>query len=84
MLSNGSDFDQTKGHKDFVPAMISRGAASADSAMIILDSSLGNFEAGFERRGQTREHLIILRALGCRKGISIIPSGYHKAPNFVN
>jgi len=53
------------GHKDFVPAMISRGAASADSGLVILDASLGNFEAGFERRGQTREHLIILRALGC-------------------
>ena len=63
-----------KGHKDFVPAMISRGAASADSAMIILDSSLGNFEAGFERRGQTREHLIILRALGCRKGTHLMLS----------
>ena len=45
--------------------MISRGAASADSGLVILDASLGNFEAGFERRGQTREHLIILRALGC-------------------
>ena len=40
------------GHKDFVPAMISRGAASADSGLVILDASLGNFEAGFERRGQ--------------------------------
>jgi len=53
------------GHKDFVPAMISRGAASSDSGLVILDASIGNFESGFERRGQTREHLIILRALGC-------------------
>ena len=53
--------------KDFIPAMISKGAAAADSAMIIIDASPGNFESGFNKRGQTREHLIIIRALGCSK-----------------
>ena len=47
--------------------MISKGAAAADSAMIIIDASPGNFESGFNKRGQTREHLIIIRALGCSK-----------------
>jgi translation elongation factor EF-1alpha len=33
------------------------GAAQADCALLVVDSSNGEFEAGFSRGGQTREHL---------------------------
>ncbi|XP_059637667.1 uncharacterized protein LOC132279655 isoform X2 [Cornus florida] len=52
------------GHKDFVPNMIS-GATQADAAILVIDASVGSFEAGMDiTGGQTREHARLIRSFG--------------------
>ncbi len=43
------------------------GAAQADLALLAVDASPGEFEAGFERGGQTREHALLVRSLGVKE-----------------
>ncbi|KAL1510662.1 hypothetical protein AB1Y20_009539 [Prymnesium parvum] len=51
------------GHRSYVPNMIA-GACQADVAVLMISARKGEFEAGFERGGQTREHMLLCRALG--------------------
>ena len=51
------------GHKTFVPSMIS-GAAQADVAVLVISARKGEFETGFERGGQTREHILLVKTAG--------------------
>ncbi|PWY98741.1 hypothetical protein BCV70DRAFT_201535 [Testicularia cyperi] len=59
------------GHRDFIPNMIS-GAAQADSALLVIDSIQGAFEAGFGPNGQTREHALLVRSLGVQQLVVVV------------
>lgn len=54
------------GHKDFVPQMIG-GVSQADMALLVVDSITGEFEAGFNMDGQTKEHTLLAKNLGIDK-----------------
>ncbi|KAJ7276372.1 P-loop containing nucleoside triphosphate hydrolase protein [Mycena haematopus] len=59
------------GHKTFVPSMIS-GAAQADIAILVVSARKGEFETGFEKGGQTREHIMLVKTAGVSKLIIAI------------
>lgn len=59
------------GHKTFVPSMIS-GAAQADVAILVISARKGEFETGFEKGGQTREHIMLVKTAGVSKLIVVI------------
>lgn len=59
------------GHKNYVPDMI-MGAAMADTAALVISARKGEYEAGFEREGQTREHAQLARSLGVQNLIVIV------------
>ena len=48
------------------------GASQADVAVLIVSARTGEFEAGFEKSGQTREHAMLARALGAERIIVVI------------
>jgi peptide chain release factor subunit 3 len=43
------------------------GAAQADVAVLVISARKGEFETGFERDGQTREHTTLAKTLGIRR-----------------
>ncbi|THH07475.1 hypothetical protein EW145_g3357 [Phellinidium pouzarii] len=59
------------GHKTYVPSMIS-GAAQADVAVLVISARKGEFETGFEKGGQTREHVMLVKTAGVAKIIIAI------------
>lgn len=59
------------GHKNYVPNMIS-GAALSDIAGLVVSARKGEFEAGFELNGQTREHALLAKSLGVQILIVIV------------
>lgn len=59
------------GHKSFVPNMIG-GAAQADVAILVISARKGEFETGFDRGGQTREHAMLAKTAGVKHVIILI------------
>lgn len=48
------------GHKTYVPNMIG-GASQADIGILVISARKGEYETGFEKGGQTREHAILAK-----------------------
>jgi len=54
------------GHRDFIKNMIT-GTSQADAAVLIVAAGTGEFEAGYAKTGQTREHLLLAFTLGVKE-----------------
>jgi peptide chain release factor subunit 3 len=48
------------------------GAAQADVALLVISARKGEFETGFEKGGQTREHIMLVKTAGVNKVIVVI------------
>lgn len=59
------------GHKSYVPNMIS-GASQADVGVLVISARKGEFETGFEKGGQTREHVQLAKTLGVSKLVVVV------------
>jgi peptide chain release factor subunit 3 len=59
------------GHKNYVPNMIG-GAAQADVAILVISARKGEFEAGFDKGGQTREHARLVKTIGVKHLLVVI------------
>lgn len=59
------------GHKTFVPSMI-EGAAQADIGILVISARKGEFETGFEKGGQTREHALLAKTAGVKRLILVV------------
>ena len=59
------------GHRGFVPNMIC-GTSQADLAVLVISARKGEFETGFERGGQTREHAMLAKTAGVKHLIVLV------------
>ncbi|KAJ3025450.1 UNVERIFIED_CONTAM: translation termination factor GTPase eRF3 [Siphonaria sp. JEL0065] len=59
------------GHKNFVPSMM-EGAAQADVGVLVISARKGEFETGFEKGGQTREHAMLCKTVGVKRMILVV------------
>ncbi|TRX90835.1 hypothetical protein FHL15_008239 [Xylaria flabelliformis] len=59
------------GHKTYVPSMIG-GAAQADVGVLVISARKGEYETGFEKGGQTREHAMLAKTQGVNKLVVVI------------
>lgn len=50
-------------HDVFCPE---QGAVQADVGILVISARKGEFETGFDRGGQTREHALLAKTLGVR------------------
>merc|ERR1712185_390152 len=56
------------GHRDFIKNMIT-GTSQADVAILMIASPGGEFEAGWSKEGQTREHALLAFTMGVKQMI---------------
>jgi peptide chain release factor subunit 3 len=54
------------GHKNYVPNMV-QAASQADVGILVISARKGEYEAGFEKGGQSREHAVLAKTQGVNK-----------------
>jgi len=54
------------GHRDFIKNMIT-GTSQADVAILMIASPTGEFESGWSKEGQTREHALLAFTMGVKQ-----------------
>ncbi|KAH7070161.1 P-loop containing nucleoside triphosphate hydrolase protein [Paraphoma chrysanthemicola] len=59
------------GHKTYVPNMIG-GASQADVGILVISARKGEYETGFEKGGQTREHAMLAKTQGVNKLVIVV------------
>lgn len=59
------------GHKTYVPNMIG-GASQADVGLLVISARKGEYETGFEKGGQTREHAMLAKTQGVNKLVIVV------------
>jgi len=69
------------GHRDFIKNMIT-GTSQADCAILMIAGGQGEFEAGYAKNGQTREHALLAYTLGVREMIVCINKMDDKSVNW--
>eukprot|EP00455_Lapot_gusevi_P042265 TRINITY_DN498_c0_g1_i5.p2 TRINITY_DN498_c0_g1~~TRINITY_DN498_c0_g1_i5.p2 ORF type:complete len:441 (+),score=189.27 TRINITY_DN498_c0_g1_i5:88-1410(+) len=69
------------GHRDFIKNMIT-GTSQADCAILMIASGQGEFEAGYAKTGQTREHALLAYTLGVKQMIVCINKMDDKTVNW--
>jgi elongation factor 1-alpha len=69
------------GHRDFIKNMIT-GTSQADVAILMIASGVGEFEAGYAKNGQTREHALLAFTLGVKQMICCINKMDDKGVNY--
>jgi elongation factor 1-alpha len=69
------------GHRDFIKNMIT-GTSQADVAILMIASGQGEFEAGYAKDGQTREHALLAFTLGVKQMIVCINKMDDRSVNY--
>lgn len=59
------------GHKMYVPSMIG-GASQADAGILVISARAGEYETGFEKGGQTREHAVLAKTQGVDRMVVVV------------
>jgi peptide chain release factor subunit 3 len=59
------------GHRNYVPMMI-EGTSQADVGILVVSARASEFEAGFQKSGQTREHIILAKTFGVKHLIVVV------------
>ncbi|KAK3717416.1 translation termination factor GTPase eRF3 [Vermiconidia calcicola] len=59
------------GHKNYVPNMV-QGASQADVGILVISARKGEYETGFEKGGQTREHAVLAKTQGVNKLVVVV------------